>query len=68
MSFYVTAIDGGKVYYMAGPYLTHQAALDAVESARSIADKHDPRGCFMAWGTARTDRSKPAPMTAAGLI
>ena len=31
MAFYVTAIDGGKVYYMAGQYDTHQAALDAVE-------------------------------------
>lgn len=67
-NYFVTAIDGGTVYYMAGPYSTHQAALDAVRPATDIASDRDARGCFMAWGTAKSKRLKPGSITKAGLL
>ena len=67
-NYFVTALDGGKLYYMAGPYQTHAAALGDVQKAQDIAGKHDPRGCFMAWGTVKSDRIKPGSITAAGLL
>lgn len=49
--FYVSAIDGPRTYLIAGPYGTHQAALDRVESVREHARDTDARAHFMAWGT-----------------
>jgi L-alanine-DL-glutamate epimerase-like enolase superfamily enzyme len=51
--YFVTALDAGATHYMAGPYPTHFAALADVAKALSIADKHDGRSWFMAWGTVR---------------
>lgn len=51
--YYVTAVDHDKVYYMAGPYQTHAAALADVDKALRIADKSDGRAWFMSWGTSR---------------
>lgn len=69
-NYYVTAIDGGKVYFMAGPYTTHAEALGMVERARLVACERDPsgRGDFMAWGTAKSTRSNKAPLTLRGLL
>jgi len=49
--YYVTAIDAGKTYFMAGPYNTHIEALNNVDKSLQVADKHDGRAWFMAWGT-----------------
>ena len=56
--YYVTARDGPRTYFLAGPYDTHVDALAAVEPARAIAT--DParnasagRAHFMAYGTSR---------------
>lgn len=53
--YFVTASDdGGKRFWlMAGPYLSHRAALDHVNDALNISHKHDPRAWFMSWGTVR---------------
>jgi hypothetical protein len=51
--YFVTALDVGKVFYMAGPYTTHAAALAQVNTALDIAHKHDGRAWFMSWGTVR---------------
>jgi hypothetical protein len=51
--YFVTAIDAGKVHYMAGPYSEHADALADVGDALRIANKHDGRAWFMAWGTVR---------------
>ncbi|HVN82281.1 MAG TPA: hypothetical protein VMW38_25070 [Terriglobia bacterium] len=69
-NYYVTAVDGPSLYYMAGPYPTHAEALAMVEKALSIADKHDGRAWFMAWGTVRTKDgySKPGSLNRANLI
>lgn len=50
-AFYVSAIDGPKTYLVAGPYGTHQTALDRVEDVRSHASEADGRAHFMYWGT-----------------
>ena len=51
--YFVTAIDAGKTYYMAGPYANHADALMDVDIALRIADKNDGRAWFMSWGTVR---------------
>lgn len=55
--YYVSAIDAGRTFLMAGPFDTHQDALENVENARLIADGLDPRAWFMAWGTVRIEGS-----------
>lgn len=55
--FYVSAICGPRRYMVAGPYATHEAALAQVGAVRKLADESDdPRGAFMAWGTAGGNR------------
>ena len=38
---------------LSGPYPTHQEALDLVDKARSISERHDPRAVWYAFGTLR---------------
>ena len=68
--YYVSAKDAGSHWLMAGPYRTHAEALADVDRARNIADEHDGRAWFYAWGTCRmkdgTDR--PGNLNKAGLI
>lgn len=54
---YVSAIDGPHRYLIAGPYETHETALERVEDVRFIACDHKRnasagRAWFMGWGTA----------------
>ena len=56
--YYVTARDGPRTYFLAGPYDTHVEALAAVEPARAIAmdetrNREWARAHFMAYGTSR---------------
>ena len=68
-AYYVTAIDAGSTYYMAGPYRTHVEALALVNTVRDIADKHDGRAWFMSWGTVRLQSAiRQGSMNRAGLI
>jgi len=69
-NYYVTAIDGGQVYWMAGPYKTHPEALALVDKALNIADKHDGRAWFMSWGTSRRKDGydQPGSLNKAGLL
>ncbi len=55
--YYVSAIDAGRTFLMAGPYTLHGAALADVDKVRDIANKHDGRAWFMAWGTVRIEGS-----------
>ena len=68
--YFVTAIDGGTWWYMAGPYAEHAAALADVDKARTITCKHDGRAHFMGWGTARIkdDTERVGNLNKAGLI
>ena len=51
--YYVTAIDGAKRYFLAGPWETHAEALAQVAAVRRFAELTDPRAIWMAYGTAR---------------
>lgn len=56
--YYVTAVDGPRVYFLAGPYATRDAAEAAVEPARAVACDFDRnasagRAWFMAYGVSR---------------
>lgn len=49
--YYVTAIDGNRAYFLAGPWPEHAQALAQVEA---FAERTDyPRAVWMAFGTAR---------------
>ena len=51
--FYITAIDGFRVYWIAGPFDFHETALGLLDSVRRYVMQHDltGRAHFMAWGT-----------------
>lgn len=53
--YYVSAIDAGRTFLMAGPYELHGAALADVDRALRIAYEHNVRAWFMAWGTVRVE-------------
>lgn len=61
---YVIAIDGARCYLIAGPYESHETALERVNDVRAIACDHSRnrsagRAHFMAWGTASS--AEPIP-------
>jgi len=51
--FYVTVTDAGRVARLLGPFKTHEAALESVETARREAEKVDPWSVFYAFGTSK---------------
>lgn len=51
--FYVSVVDGPKFALLAGPFRSHQEALDLVRKASDEAEKHDPRAVFYAFGTVK---------------
>jgi len=52
--FYVSMIRGGRTALLAGPFDTHQEALDFVSAARDKATDIDPWACFDLFGTCST--------------
>lgn len=73
--FYVTAIDGERVHFLAGPYPTKAGAEGAVDRVRCIACDHARnstagRAHFMAYGVTRecadTARNTPLGLALAG--
>ncbi|MBB6253008.1 hypothetical protein [Nitrospirillum iridis] len=62
--FYVTAVNGSRKHFVAGPYPDHATALDRVEAVRAHADEKDPRAWFMAWGTAGASAIIKTPLGA----
>lgn len=68
--YFVSAMDGGSYWLIAGPYDTHAEALDAVEPVKAKANELDPRAWFMGWGTCRLDKGsgRVGSMTREGLI
>ena len=53
--YYVSIIDGKKFNAVAGPFQTHQEALDQVEPARRVGAKVDPKSWFYGWGTVKME-------------
>lgn len=60
-NYFVSAVDGDKTYYMAGPYKVHAEALAMVDDVRNLAIQHDKTGraWFLAWGTVRVHDMHP---------
>ena len=50
--FYVTVRNGTLHGWLAGPFKTHQEALDALPKAKSLAMDADPMAHFYEFGTA----------------
>ena len=51
--YYVSVVDGPKFGVLAGPFRTHQEALDMVDNAREAANDADPWAAFYAFGTVK---------------
>ena len=72
--FYVTAIDGPRVYMLAGPYDSKEAAEGKVQEVREIAcdfnrNSNAGRAWFMAYGASRwKEDAATAPKSALGVI
>ena len=52
--YYVSVLNGSKRGLLAGPYKTHQEALDMVEPAKKLAQEVDSWDWFYAFGTCKT--------------
>lgn len=50
--YYVSVMDGGRYGLLAGPYNTHEEALEMVPAVKELAQKVDPYAVFYAFGTA----------------
>lgn len=59
--FYVSAIDGPRHSFLAGPFDTHEEALGLVDTARQKANEIDPKAWFYAYGTARAPEGYDKP-------
>lgn len=67
--YYVSAIDGGRLHLMAGPYELHADALADVDRALAIAGEYDGRAYFAAWGTVRAPgQDEPGKLNRLNLI
>lgn len=56
--FYVSVISGAKRALLAGPYDTHAAALERVETVRAKAETVDAWAVHYAFGTAGSEASR----------
>lgn len=59
--YYVSVIDGARHGLLYGPFGRHADALAAVEAARRVAVRVDPRAHFYRFGTARLSGDGDAP-------
>jgi hypothetical protein len=59
--YYVSVLDGPKHGLLAGPYDTHQKALDMVGPAKEIAQEVDPWAWFYAFGTCKMPEGYDKP-------
>lgn len=59
--YYVSAVDGSHKVLASGPYQTHAEALALVDRALHLADQHDGRAWFAAWGTVRMQPNYTSP-------
>lgn len=53
--YYVSVVSGDRYGLLAGPFDTHQSALDRVDECRGLAERHDERACWYAFGTCRRE-------------
>ncbi len=53
--YYVSVKNDSQTGILAGPFKTHQDAIDMVEQCRAYADKLDSMAHFYAFGTCKLD-------------
>jgi hypothetical protein len=64
-SYYVSARSGDKHWLLLGPFVDdHAAALRMVEPVRALANQHEPRSAFYAFGTCRYAPGETQPGSA----
>jgi len=56
--YYVNCADAGRVALLAGPFITHQEAIDLLDKVRDLAHEVDGRAWFYAYGTCKTENGK----------
>ncbi len=62
-AYYVSVRDGDRWDVLAGPWRTHQPALDQVEPAKRLTIQLRPMAAFYAYGTCRLDPGdQPLPV------
>ncbi|MCB8986727.1 MAG: hypothetical protein H6661_03135 [Ardenticatenaceae bacterium] len=61
--FFVTVRNDSRNGFLAGPFETHQEALDLVPQARQLAHARDPWAAFYSFGTASLPRNYPSMPT-----
>ena len=54
-AYYCTVLDNSRVGFLAGPFATHQEALDTVPAAKAAAESVNNRAFWYAYGTVRLD-------------
>lgn len=59
---YVTAIDGNRLYLLAGPYETNEDAMASVRPVRDIAIEGNPRAHFFGFGTSSSCEVHDTPL------
>jgi hypothetical protein len=50
--FYVTARDGERTAWLAGPFASHGRAIGLIDATRDLAEQVDARAVWYAFGTA----------------
>ncbi len=58
-NYYVSIRDGDRYILAAGPFETHQQALDMVGRVNVLANKLDGRAVWYAFGTCRLEDGRP---------
>lgn len=56
--YYVSAVSGGRVALLAGPFRWHKQARRWVRATRGTAEAVDDYACFYAYGTLRLDNGE----------
>jgi len=51
--YYVSIVDGPRFNVVAGPFRSHQEALDMVKEANLVGCELDDRAWFYGWGTVK---------------
>lgn len=60
--YYITAINGSRVHFVAGPFTSKKAAEQVADDVKDFAYKADPFSWFFAWGVSATDVLRKTPL------
>lgn len=56
--YYTSVVDGPRMAVLAGPFRTHQEALDMVRPAKELAHQLDTKSVFYGFGTVKLATGK----------